>query len=175
MAVMNCQSIFSKKAFFDNFISDHSPNIIAGCESWLTQFLHKKFFQRDIQCTYRKDRSDGYGGVFVACGNNFVSEKLILDTNAERVACRVDQNESQPLFVCSLYRPPNNDLLWMKTLCDTLADIASSYSNSPIWIAGDINLPNFNRERNYISRNAYAAALCNFFKLYRRLWVYSNS
>jgi len=36
MAIMNCQSIFSKKASFVNFISDHSPNIIASCESWLT-------------------------------------------------------------------------------------------------------------------------------------------
>ena len=44
----------------------------------------------------------------------------------------IDQNESQPLIICSLYRLPNNDLIYMKALCDTLADIATNHPNSPI-------------------------------------------
>jgi len=116
MAVMNCQSIFSKKASFVNFISDHSPNIIAGCESWLTPSISSSEIFPAGCTVYRKDRSDGYGGVFVACENNFVSEKLNLDTNAEIVACHVDHNESQPLIICSLYRSPNNGLLCIKTM-----------------------------------------------------------
>ena len=51
----------------------------------------------------------------------------------------------------------------MKTLCNTLADIAKNHRNSPIWIAGDINLPNVNWERNCINGNTYIAALCNLF------------
>ena len=163
MAVLNCQSVFSKKASFVNFISDHSPNIIAGCESWLSPSVSNSEIFPPGYTAYRKDRSDGYGGVFVACQNGIVSAKLNLNTNAEVVACRVDQYESQPLIICSLYCSLNNDLIYMKALCDTLADIADNYPDSPIWIAGDINLPNVKWERNCISGNAYTAALCNLF------------
>ena len=100
---------------------------------------------------------------FVVCQSGIISEELNLDTNAEVVACRINQNEYQPLIICSLYRPSNNDLIYMKTLCDTLADIAKNHPNSPIWIAGDINLPNVNWERSCISGNTYTAALCNLF------------
>ena len=77
---------------------------------------------------YRKDRSDGHGGVFVACQSGIISEELNLDNNAEVVACRINQNESQHLIICFLYCPPNNDLIYMKTLCDSLADIAKKPS-----------------------------------------------
>ena len=64
MAVMNCQSISSKKTFFDNFFSDHSPDIIAGCESWLPPSISTSEIFPAGYTVYRKDRSDGYGGVF---------------------------------------------------------------------------------------------------------------
>ena len=93
-----------------------------------------------------------------------VGEELNLDTNAEVDAYRIDQNVSQPLVICFLYRPSNNDPIHMKTQCDTLADIVENNPNSPfIWIAGNINLPNVNWERNCISRNTYTASLSNLF------------
>jgi len=163
MAIMNCQSISSKKAAFANFISENSPDIIAGCESWLSPSISTSEVFPAGFTVYRKDRSDGYGGVFVACRNSIISEELNLDSNAEIVACRIDQNESQPLIICSLYRPPDNNLIYMKALCDTLADIAANHPNSPIWIAGDINLPNINWDRNCTSGNTYSVALCKLF------------
>ena len=36
VAVINCQSLTAKKASFNNFVFEHSPNIITGCESWLS-------------------------------------------------------------------------------------------------------------------------------------------
>jgi len=36
-----------------------------------------------------------------------------------------------------------------------------SHSNSPICIAGDINLPNINWERHCTNDNSYAVALCD--------------
>jgi len=51
----------------------------------------------------------------------------------------------------------------MERVCDTLANVVKSHPNSPIWIAGDINLPNINWERHCISGNAYAVALCDLF------------
>jgi len=158
MAVLNCQSVFSKKASFVNFISDHSPNIIVGCESWLSPSISNSEIFPAGYTVYRKDRGDGYG-VFIECQNVIVIPKLNLDTNAKVVARRVDQYESQPVIICSLYHSSNNDLIYMKALCDPLANIADNYPDSLIWIAGDINLPNV----NCISGNAYTAALCNLF------------
>ena len=63
MAVMNCQSISSKKAFFQNFISDHSTDIIAGCESWLSPSVSTSEIFPAGYTVCRKDRSDGCGGV----------------------------------------------------------------------------------------------------------------
>ena len=139
---------FSKKASFVNFISDHSPNIVVGCESWLSPSISNSEIFSAGYTVCRKDRGDGYGGVFIACQNVIVISKLNLDTNAKAVSCRVDQYESQPVIICSLYHSPNNGLIYMKALFDTLANIADNYPDSPIWIAGDINLPNVNWERN---------------------------
>jgi len=47
----------------------------------------------------------------------------------------------------------------METLCDTLASVI----NSPIWITGDIDLPNINWERHCVNGNAYSIALCELF------------
>ena len=163
MAILNCQSISSKKAVFANFVSVNSPDIIVGCESWLSPSISTSEVFPAGFTVYRKDRSDGYGGVFIACQNSLVSEEINLNTNAEVVACRVHQSGSRPLVICSLYRPPRDDLVYMKALCDTLTDIVTNHPNSPIWIAGDINLPNVNWERNIINGNTYTAALCNLF------------
>ena len=56
MAIMNCQSISSKKAAFASFVSDNSPDIIAGCESWLSPFISSsEVFQLDLQYTEKTE------------------------------------------------------------------------------------------------------------------------
>jgi len=51
----------------------------------------------------------------------------------------------------------------MEALCDTLASVINTHPNSPIWITGDINLPNINWERYCVDGNAYSIALCELF------------
>ena len=67
------------------------------------------------------------------------------------------------MIICSLYRPPRNDYLYMETLCNTLVKVAKANPNSPIWIAGDVNLPNINWERHCTNGNAYTTAMCDLF------------
>ena len=143
---------------------EHHPNIIAGCESWLASSVASAEIFPSEYTIYRRDRSDGYGGVFLACQNTLISEMLILDVSVEVVACCIKQKESsQPLIICALYRPPNNDLSYMTDLCNILTYIAKSYPDSPIWIAGDINLPNIDWQTSCINNNAYPACLCALF------------
>ena len=61
----------------------------------------------------------------------------------EMVSCKVVLEQSS-LLIISAYRPPNNDVTYMETLCETIADLILDHSNSTIWIAGDLNLPNVN-------------------------------
>ena len=51
----------------------------------------------------------------------------------------------------------------MTDLCNILTQIVESYPDSPIWIAGDINLSNIDWLTASISNNAYPAYLCDPF------------
>ena len=74
IAIINCQSVVAKRACFHNFIAEHNPHIIAGCESWLSSSIQSaEVFPNGLK-VYRRDRSDGYGGVFVACKDSLDSE-----------------------------------------------------------------------------------------------------
>ena len=55
----------------------------------------------------------------------------------------------------------------MTDLCNILTQIVESYPDSPIWIAGDINLSNIDWLTANISNNAYPAYLCDpFFEFF---------
>ena len=51
----------------------------------------------------------------------------------------------------------------MTDLCNILTQIVENYPDSPIWIAGDINLSNIDWLTASISKNAYPAYLCDPF------------
>ena len=141
IAIINCQSNPAKKASFTSFSYDHSPDIIVGSESWLTPSIPSSEIFPDGYTVYRKG---GYGGVFIACESKLV---INFKHSAEIVVCHIKQKGMQPLIICSIYRPPQNDYSCMEALCDTLTSVINTHPNSPIWIAGDINLPNINWER----------------------------
>jgi len=59
---------------------------------------------------YNKDRPDGYGKVFVACRESYVSYGLDLTVcSCELVVCEVKLVDNASLIVCSVYRPPSSD------------------------------------------------------------------
>ena len=46
-------------------------------------------------------------------------------------------------------------------MCDTFEHILSSYPNSPIWLVGDLNLPNIDWEHYCIRNSTYPSSLCD--------------
>ena len=70
------------------------------------------------------------------------SEILPVATTCEVVVCRIQLLDLSSLIVCSIYRPPSGDCVYMEQLCKTLEEIILEFPKSIIWIAGDINLPN---------------------------------
>ena len=63
--LINLQSIISKKEIFWKLLENHSPDIIASCETWLTSSILDNEIIPDNYKLYRKDRKDGYDGVLI--------------------------------------------------------------------------------------------------------------
>ena len=153
---MNCQSIFAKRAVFLHFIETNKPDIIIGSESWLKPSIKNSEIFPTTYNIYRQDRSDGYGGVFIACNSVLTSYELSINTyNNEIVCCHIELANHHSLIICSIYRPPNNNTTIMDSMCDALENIIQSYPNAIIWIAGDVNLPAIDWQNNTIISTRY--------------------
>jgi len=162
LAILNCQSIVSKRASLEVFIKDHNPDVLVLSETWLSPDILSTEFLPHHYNVFRKDREDGYGGVLIAYKNSFACYELHYDSSVEIVVSKFILNK-QSLIICSLYRPPNRDLEYMENLCQQLHNICLTNLDTPIWIAGDVNLPNIDWESLCIDNNTYPIALCEKF------------
>ena len=104
----------------------------------------------------RKDRCIGGGGVFLALKDHltFVDEPTF-HGNAEMVWVKLCLNKSKPIYVCSLYRPPDSSSKTLFELNNILATIHECSVSPTILLAGDFNLPDlkFKDGIGYINRN----------------------
>jgi len=75
----------------------------------------------------------------------------------EAIVCQL----TQTLIVCAFYRPTSRQLESVTNLCDFFRSIVDHYSDSPIWIAGDLNLPKINWDTSNISSSVYPSNLCD--------------
>ena len=162
LTIINCQSIQAKKPTFENFINQHDPDFIAGSESWLTPSVHTSEIFPSSYTVYRRDRPDGYGGVFLGCKSMFVCEEINLSTICEIIACRVHL-DNHSLILISVYRPPDKNYAYLEELCSTIRSIILSNPNDIIWLAGDINFPNINWNTYHVKGNNYPISLCKMF------------
>ena len=115
VAVMNCQSIKNKKVAFSVFVDEHKLNIIIGSESWISPAVYSSELFPANYIVFRKDREDGYGGVFILCSRRLFSENLPLTTTYEVVVCCIRSlSNSNSLVACSVYRPPSSNCMYME-------------------------------------------------------------
>ena len=134
--------------------------VVIGTESWLSPVvLTREVFPPKYQ-VFRKDRKDGYGGVFLALNCCFICSEITMNTSCEVVACKVEVCGTS-LIVCAIYRPPNNDDVYLNELCKVLYEIISKNPKLPIWVAGDFNLPNIDWNNLSITSYNYPLQLCD--------------
>jgi len=128
-----------------NIVNMYSTNIIVGSQSWLKpDILSSEAFPGGYN-VYRKDRYDGYGGVFLECHQSLISSELdIPDNSSELCACQINFPNNSKLIVCSVYRPSSSDIHYLNDLCKQLELIKRNHENAILWIEGDINLPDIN-------------------------------
>lgn len=151
-----------KKPTFEHLLYQHNSDFIAGSKSWLTQSINTNEIFPPTYTIYRRDRPDGYGGVFLGCKSTFISEEIPLKTLCEIVACRIHLRNNS-LILLSVYRPPNKDYAYLEEFCSIISSIILSNPNDIIWLAGDVNFPNIDWHTYYVKGNNYPLSLCEKF------------
>ena len=59
------------------------------------------------------------------------------------------------IIIAAAYRPPRSDQTYMDTVYQTLSTYCHKFSNMPIWIGGDMNLPDIELESEQLTTNQY--------------------
>ena len=163
LMLINIQSIISKKEVFWELLGNYSPDIIAGCEIWLTSLiLDNEIIPDNNYKLYRKDRKDGYGGVLLGIKSNLFSTPVDFDTSCEICAAIIQLSLNQQLVVINVYRPPNRDLEYQQELCDCICEIVRRYPNSFIFCVGDLNIPDIDWTSNSIINYQYPLDISRF-------------
>ena len=154
--------MLAKRAELANLTQEEQPDIIFGSETWLSPNINCTEFLPTGYTVFRKDRSDGYGGVLLAFKESLtVTEYHIENKNlCEIIACTLRYG-SQKVILCSIYRPPSSDATYLQELIKILEEVVINNPTIPIWIAGDINLPNIDWNKNTVVNNCYPLVLCN--------------
>ncbi|CAC5405350.1 unnamed protein product [Mytilus coruscus] len=101
IVVVNFQSIKNKKEELLNMIDTSNPEIILRTETWLRpDILSSEIFPPQYS-VYRKDRTDGYGGVLIAVRDIIISEELHvpIQWDTESLYIRVTTPDSKSIIV----------------------------------------------------------------------------
>lgn len=158
---INFQSIVAKQPYLHCLLNEQKPDNIFGCETWLSPSIQTSEIFPTSYNVFRHDRNDGYGGVLLAVCNAFTCKAHPLPTNCKAVACELTINNDDKLILCAFYRPPISNLLYLESLCSYFSDLVKQNPIVPIWISGDLNLPNINWETNTVSGYNYPTILCD--------------
>jgi len=107
---LNCCSLRSsgKRALFQSLVDEHSPDIICGCESHLDGTYYNTEFFPSTYTTFRKDRVEGAGGVFLCIKESLnISEEPELDVNTEVIWAKLSISNRAAIYIFSFYHPPD--------------------------------------------------------------------
>lgn len=143
---MNCQSIRNKRTDLAECIDYFKPDVILGCESWLSS-EHKNAeifpdgYHKNI---YRKDRNKNGGGVFIAVHDSFETwEVENSNSNCEIVWIEM-QTKTKNIVLGCFYRPPSADIANMEELDISLKNVIGKSKEKITILGGDFNLPHIN-------------------------------
>ncbi|VDI11275.1 Hypothetical predicted protein, partial [Mytilus galloprovincialis] len=142
-------------------IDTSNPEIILGTETLLRpDILSSEIFPPQYS-VYRKDRTDGYGGVLIAVKDIIISEELPVRSDTESLYIRLTTPDSKSIIVGCLYRPPSSDITYMDKMSNTTEEIFKENNSSILWLGGDLNLPDIDWKSNSVCGNQYSSQINN--------------
>ena len=119
----------------------HSPDVIVGCEFHLNStYTSSEVFPPGYTVIYRDCSlgGGGGGGVFLYFYEALpVVEQLLLSSDAEVVWAKLTFTRMGPIYICSLYQPPDTDATPPTQLQITLHDSQLNHSSPNIIIVGN--------------------------------------
>ena len=108
--MINCQSIRNEKSVLRECVEYIKPDIIIGCESWLSsEHKNAEIFPDGYQTNvYRKDRNKNGGGVFITIHDRFTTNAVESGDYKYELAWAEVQANAKSVIIGSFYRPPNS-------------------------------------------------------------------
>ena len=147
-----------------NMTESANPDILVGTETWLKPSIYSsKFMPPGYEPPFRKDRPDGYGRVLVAVKTGLKAEEIPINTDCEMVCVKIKTAVHHPLIVIGAYRPTNSNSEYAANLCTSIKSVAAQFHNSPMWVAGDLNLPTIDWTTDSIKSHQYFKSINNCF------------
>ena len=104
---INFQSIVAKQSYLHCLLNEQKPDIIFGCETWLSPSIQTSEFFPASYNIFRHDRNDGYGGVLLVVCNGLTCKVHPYPTNCEAVACALTINAYFMCFLQTSHFKPN--------------------------------------------------------------------
>ncbi|XP_072051476.1 uncharacterized protein [Amphiura filiformis] len=156
--VINFQSIFAKREVFWSLLESTKPDVVMGCETWLKPGVAQGEIFPPGYSVYRKDRKDGYGGALLGITNSLNSHQVSIDADADIVAAKV-RNGNNDIILGAVYRPTNNDQQYLDNLNQAIKDLCTSNPSAPVWIGGDMNLPDIDWDTEQIISHQYRKSI----------------
>ena len=102
---------------------------------------------------FRRDHTDGWGGVLLIVKNKLICEQISISEGPELVAIKI-QTYRHLLIVAACYHPPKYSKEQSKVLFEEIAGLVKKKNKKcPIWIGGD--LPDINWEITSVISHQY--------------------
>ena len=152
IVAINFKSVCAKKKEFLCLIDAAKPDVIIGSETWIRPDISDCEIFPPGYHVYRKDRADGQGGVLLRISTSLNSNKIEIETEGEFMAAKVLSSKHAIIFAAA-YRPPRSDQTYMDTVNQNLSTLCHKFSNMPIWIGGEMNLPDIEWEAEQLTTN----------------------
>ena len=159
---INFQSVCAKKEQLWCLIDAPKLDVIIDSETWLMSYISDSEIFPPGYHVYGKDRADWYGGVPLGISTSLSSNKIEIEIEGEFVAAKVLCSK-HAIIIAAAYRPPMSDQTFVDTVDQTLSTLCHKFSNMPIWIGGDMNLPGIEWETEQLTTNQYTHSISYFF------------
>ena len=143
--IVNCHSLNANKASLHPAVEYIKPDCIIGTESWLNPGISDSEVMPPDFTAFRKDRSDSYGGSFIAINKSYNASLIQSEgTNSEIVWAEVQLEQSTNLLIGSYYRAPSSSIDSIHELEESLSKLPPRTVSKNIILGGDFNAPDVN-------------------------------
>jgi hypothetical protein len=161
--ILNCRSLRSieKRSRFNILLESSNPDIIIGTESHLSpEYPTSEVFNQNYT-TFRKDRKEGGGGVFIMTKSDITVTSIPeSDTQCEILWCKVMAPGAKTQLIGAFYKPPDATDEALLELDRSLQYLKSKYPNANIYLGGDFNLGDIDWQEQSVNQGPNSRSQC---------------